>query len=101
MMPPPSGRLGVRHDGRKFFGGVGARVTSRQDRLGDFESPTPGYALADGSLGVRIVRDLHIHTITLRADNAFDVTYRNHLSRTKDIMPEAGRNVSLIYRVTF
>jgi hypothetical protein len=34
-------------------------------------------------------------------DNAFDRSFRDHLSRTKEIIPEAGRNVSLLYRILF
>ena len=33
--------------------------------------------------------------------NLTDVEYRNHLSRVKEIMPEAGRGLSLSYRVVF
>jgi iron complex outermembrane receptor protein len=42
-----------------------------------------------------------LHTITLRLDNLFDTEYRDHMSRTKDIMPGPGRNISLLYRLTF
>jgi hypothetical protein len=34
-------------------------------------------------------------------DNLTDEEYRNHLSRVKEIMPEAGRGVSVTYRVVF
>jgi hypothetical protein len=37
----------------------------------------------------------------LRADNLLNAEIREHLSRTKEIIPEAGRNVSLLYRVQF
>jgi iron complex outermembrane recepter protein len=42
-----------------------------------------------------------LHSITLRADNLFNAEIREHLSRTKEIIPEAGQNVSLLYRVQF
>ena len=42
-----------------------------------------------------------IHNISLSADNLFDTEYRNHLSRIKSILPEAGRNLRLSYKLHF
>jgi iron complex outermembrane receptor protein len=50
---------------------------------------------------VRLLLGGRIHSLTLRVDNAFDQEYRDHLSRVKEIMPEPGRNLSLLYRVEF
>jgi iron complex outermembrane receptor protein len=101
LIPPPQGRLGIRLDEPGRFAGVGAKLVARQGRLGDFETPTKGYALFDASAGVRIVRGGTLHTITLRVDNAFDASYRDHLSRIKEIVPGPGRSVSLLYRMVF
>jgi iron complex outermembrane receptor protein len=101
LIPPAQGRVGLRIDQPGRFAGVGAKLVARQGRLGDFETPTDGYALFDASAGLRLVRGGTLHTITLRVDNAFDASYRDHLSRIKDIMPGAGRSVSLLYRMVF
>ena len=77
------------------------RAAARQERLGDFETETAGYAVGDVTAGVRLLAGARLHTLTLRVENALDQEYRDHLSRGKEIMPEAGRNVSLLYRVTF
>jgi iron complex outermembrane receptor protein len=37
----------------------------------------------------------------LRADNLFDADVRNHLSRLKSVMPEKGRNFSLLAKMEF
>jgi len=37
----------------------------------------------------------------LRGENLGDRFYRDATSRIKDFAPAAGRNVSLLYRVTF
>ena len=37
--------------------------------------------------------------ITLQLNNIFDETYYNHLSKIKDIMPESGRNISIVYKM--
>jgi iron complex outermembrane receptor protein len=101
LMPPPNARLAVRYERPRWFLGAGGRFTARQDRLGDFETPTAAYALADLSAGVRLLVGARLHTLTLRADNLLDAVYREHLARTKAVMPEAGRNLSLLYRVSF
>jgi iron complex outermembrane receptor protein len=101
FIPPLHGRVGLRFDRRSAFFGLGARFADRQDRLGDFENPTPGYVVADADAGVRLLLGGRIHSLTLRVDNAFDQEYRDHLSRVKEIMPEPGRNLSVLYRVEF
>jgi len=42
-----------------------------------------------------------VSTITARADNLTDELYRNHLSLIKDVVPEMGRNIKLLYSVGF
>jgi iron complex outermembrane receptor protein len=101
FIPPLLAQVGVRLDRTRWFAGVGARMAGRQERVGDFETPTAGYVIPDLSAGLRLVRGAGLHTITLRIDNLFDREYRDHLSRIKDVMPEPGRNVSLLYRMTF
>ena len=101
FVPPLNGRVGVRYDRPRLFAGVGARGAARQERLGDFEEPTAGWLIGDVNAGVRLLVGSRLHTVTLRVDNLLDQEYREHLSRTKAIMPEAGRNVTLLYRVGF
>jgi iron complex outermembrane receptor protein len=101
LIPPPQARVGARYEKPGHFAGIGVKLVAEQDRLGDFETRTPDYALFDASAGIRLVRGERLHTITLRIDNAFDREYRDHLSRIKDIMPGPGRNFSLLYRLTF
>jgi iron complex outermembrane receptor protein len=101
LIPPAQGRVGLRIDQPGRFAGVGVKLVARQGRLGDFETPTDGYALFDANAGLRLVRGGTLHTITLRVDNVFDASYRDHLSRIKDIMPGPGRSVSLLYRLVF
>lgn len=101
FIPPLNGRLGLRYDTPSWFVGTEARMAAEQDRLGEFETPTDGYLVLGLSAGIRTTLAGHLHSVTLRLDNLTDEVYRNHLSRTKDIMPEAGRGVSLVYRLVF
>ena len=101
FIPPVNGHLEVRYETPTFFAGSLVRLSASQARLGDFEDPSAGYAVFGFDTGVRLMRGRGLHTITLRVDNAADREYRNHLSRTKAIMPEPGRDVSLVYRLSF
>jgi iron complex outermembrane receptor protein len=80
-----------------------ARITlkkvSPQERLGEFETITEGYFLADVSGSYMINSSNIIHNFIFRVDNIFDQEYYNHLSRIKMIMPEKGRSISIQYRV--
>ena len=101
FIPPLNGRLGARYERSSYFTGGGARFAAEQDRVGDFEDATAAYVVADFNTGFRFAQAGRLHTLTLRVDNLFDTEYRDHLSRVKAIMPEPGRNVSLLYRFTF
>jgi iron complex outermembrane receptor protein len=101
LIPPLHGRVGLRYERATWFVAAGVQVAAAQERLGDFETRTPGYAVGDAAAGVRLFAGGRLHTLTLRVDNAANRTYRDHLSRVKAIMPEPGRNVSLLYRLTF
>ena len=101
LIPPVNGRLELRYESPRLFGGANLRAASAQNRLGDFETPTPGYAVWGLDVGARFLRGYRLQTVTLRVENLFDREYREHLSRTKEIMPEPGRDLSVLYRVQF
>ena len=101
LVPPTNGRVELHHDGPRLHGSAGARFAARQSRTGDFETPTPGFAVGFATVGYRFLHRSQFHTLTLRVDNILDTEYREHLSRIKEIMPEPGRSVSLLYRLSF
>jgi iron complex outermembrane receptor protein len=39
--------------------------------------------------------------VAITLENASDATYRKHLNRVKEILPEPGRNVRLLHKVFF
>lgn len=101
LIPPLHGTGGLRYETPKLFAGATARWSAAQERLGDFETRTAGYALLDLDAGVRLLRGGAFHTVTVRVENATDEAYRDHLSRIKEIVPQPGRGVVLMYRLTF
>ncbi len=66
-----------------------------QNRLGEFETYTPGAFLTD----FIITFDYKKHNMIIQLNNIFDEKYYNHLSRIKDITPEPGKNFHLIYKL--
>jgi iron complex outermembrane receptor protein len=85
----------------RWFAGGGVRWAGTQTRTGDFETPTDGYVSTNLSAGVRLLWAGRLHSLTLRADNLFDIWYHDHMSRLKDVAPAPGRDVSLLYRLEF
>lgn len=101
FIPPLNARLGIRYETPGYFFGAGWKAADTQDRVGEFEEPTDGYNVFDATAGYRWTAFGRIHSLTLRADNVTDAVYREHLSRVKSIMPQAGRSASLLYRLSF
>jgi iron complex outermembrane recepter protein len=101
LIPPTRGHVGVRHEGVRWIAGARVRGSAAQERLSEFETRTPGYSVYDASIGLRFVTGTRLHVLTLRMDNITDREYRNHLSRIKDFLPEPGRDIGLVYRLTF
>ena len=101
LMPPLQGRVAIGYAPVDWFVEAEARMAARQERTGAFESPTDGYTVFDLSGGVRLTLGGRLHVITIRLENLANTEYRNHLSRVKEIMPEAGRALSVAYRVVF
>ena len=68
-----------------------------QNRLGEFETYTPKSFLADFIISYTKNK----HNITIQFNNLLNEEYYNHLSKIKSIMPEAGRNIVLNYKIFF
>jgi iron complex outermembrane receptor protein len=82
---------------------VGGSVTHAgdQNRVFGAESPTEGYTLLKLFGSYAFVTGGATSTITVRLDNATNELYFNHLNYLKDILPEMGRNLKVIYSVGF
>lgn len=125
FVPPLSGHLDLRYEPERWFAMLGWRWVTEQDRVptppelpfgqeycpaggepdatcrpvpGEFR-PTPGHGLVDAAAGIRWELGGRDQSLTLRVENLADVEYRNHLSWIKELAPEPGRNVSLLYRM--
>jgi len=101
MIPPLKGSLFLKYNQGNFTATTRAVMADEQTRLAEFETETDGYTLLNASLQYRIDSSQLLHTITLSGKNLLNTTYRNHLSRIKEVFPEPGLSVSLLYRIYF
>ena len=101
LIPPMQGRIAVEHEHPAWFVRAEAEIAAEQDRVDEFELPTDGHVVLHAAAGARFAVGGRLTVITANLRNATNQTYRNHLSRVKEIMPEAGRNLSIAYRVIF
>ena len=81
--------------------GLNAEFALPQNRVDHYEERTPGYATFGASLEFHWSLVLAHYSIILRGENLFNADVRNHLSRLKSVMPEKGRNVSLLAKAEF
>ena len=66
-----------------------------QNRTAPNETPTPGYTLVNASLDWHPFAANPELTLSLTANNMFDVDARRHASDLKDYAPLAGRDIRL------
>ncbi|MCP4638067.1 MAG: TonB-dependent receptor, partial [Methyloversatilis sp.] len=72
-----------------------------QDRIAAFETPTNDYTLTNASLSIRPFAENRKISLTLSANNIFDVDARRHSSFLKDFAPLAGRDLRATLRLGF
>ena len=65
------------------------------------ETPTPGYTMVNASIDWHPIAANPDLTLSLTANNLFDVNARRHSSDLKDFAPLAGRDIRLSARVGF
>ena len=100
-MPPDKFQLSTELDLNPFSVAFQLKKVSPQSRLGEFETKTEGYFIADLNGGFTIHGSQIAHKFIFQIDNIFDEVYYNHLSRIKLIMPEKGQSFSVQYRLVF
>lgn len=101
MIPPLKGKLMLMYAEDGFQIGGRTTIAASQSRTGDFEEPTDGYTTFGVFGQYRFQAGGLLHTLTLNGENIFNREHQNHLSRIKELVPEPGRNISVLYRVYF
>jgi iron complex outermembrane receptor protein len=85
---PVDGRLEIEH-------------AWKQDRNATLELETPAYTLVNASVAWKPIEGRPDLTLSLAANNIFDVSVRHATSLLKDYAPAAGRDVRLTLSVDY
>jgi len=101
LVPPLKGHVALKYERPSWYVRTEAEMANRQERVGEFERPTSGYTAFNVAAGVRFTLGGRLNVLTVNLVNAANTEYRNHLSRVKEIMPEAARGLNVNYRVVF
>jgi iron complex outermembrane receptor protein len=101
LIPPLTFKSSFKYSNKNFDIGSRLTVSTEQNDLSEFETPTDGFTLVGAFASYSIISGKLLHTFSFNASNILNTTYRNHLSIIKDLNPEAGRNFSLLYRLYF
>jgi len=92
---------GLEAQGERIDGRVEVEWTDDQTRVAQFETPTKSFTLVNASISWRPLPETRHLTLTLAANNIFDVDARRHASFTKDYVPLPGRDIRLTARASF
>jgi len=99
MIPPLRIATGISYSGDNFKTGVETEWKATQNRVDEFEEPTPEYFITSIYFQTFFNFEDINGNIAISLDNVFDRVYYNHLSRIKSIMPEVGRNLRANFRL--
>lgn len=92
LIPPLRMLGGFSYQAPKLDGGVEVECVSRQTRNAVGETETPGFTMVNASLTYRPGGKDGSLTLSLAANNLFDVEARRHSSLLKEFAPLAGRD---------
>ncbi len=73
----------------------------QQNRVAAFETPTSGYTMVNGSVDFKPFGKDNQTSVTLSANNIFNVNARRHASFLKDYAPLSGRDLRVTIRTGF
>ncbi len=100
-IPPLRMRGGIQARNADFEARAEIEHVFEQDRVAGFETPTRAFTLVNASATWHLFGEDNPTSLSLSANNIFDVEARRHASFTKDFVPLAGRDVRATLRVSF
>lgn len=97
-IPPMRVLGGVEAQGDRLNGRIEVEHVFDQDRIAAFETPTDGYTMVNASVALKPFGAENKTTLTITANNIFDVDARRSASFLKDFAPLAGRDIRATLR---
>lgn len=100
-IPPFRILAGVEAQSERLNARLEVEHSGAQNRVAALETPTPGFNLVNASVSYTPLKAHKSLSLTLSANNIFDVDARRHASFLKDYAPLAGRDIRLSARFSF
>ena len=100
-IPPLRLLGGLEAQAERMQARVEVEWTAEQNRVASFETPTEGFTMVNASVSFQPIRGNRNTSVTLSANNIFDVEARRHASFLKDVAPLAGRDLRVTARLSF
>jgi len=100
-IPPISLNVGGEWSGDKFDYGMDVTFSRKQNRLAPDEFISSGFVDTSAHVTYRPQGTSSPLAFTLTARNLFDDEIRHHTSFTKDLLPEAGRDIRIMMKYNF
>ena len=91
----------LNYQGENWNASIEGQRVSEQDRIAPFETSTPGYTFLNASVGYKFRAGPTYNYVYVRGTNLTNEEARDHLSFLKEVLPLAGRGVTVGFRSTF
>jgi len=101
QIPPLKGKIEARYNYSELTIAFNTEWAAAQPNVDRLEERTSGYIVYNSSFQYSLTNENLVHNLSINIDNILNTEYRNHLSRVKSILPEAGRNFRFTYKLYF
>jgi iron complex outermembrane receptor protein len=91
----------LNYESESWTASIEGQRVSRQNRVAQFETSTPGYTFLNASVGYKFRVGRTYNDIYVRGANLTNEEARDHLSFLKDVLPLAGRSIVVGVRTAF
>jgi iron complex outermembrane recepter protein len=91
----------LNYQGENWNATIEGQRVNAQDRVAQFERATPGYTFLNASVGYKFRTGPTYNYLYLKGTNLTNEEARDHLSFLKEVLPLAGRGVTVGFRTTF
>jgi iron complex outermembrane receptor protein len=93
--------ISLNYESEHWFASIEGWRVDAQNRVAEFETPTPGYTFLNASIGYKFQWWRTYNYLYVRGTNLLDAEARDHLSFLKEVLPLPGRGVVVGLRTTF
>jgi iron complex outermembrane recepter protein len=93
--------ISLNYESEHWLSSIEGWRVDAQNRVAEFETPTPGYTFLNASVGYKFQWGRTYNYVFARGTNLLDAEGRDHLSFLKEVLPLPGRGVVVGLRTTF